>query len=87
MNKKIKFISITILIIICISIIIFGVYNLYSNEYSTDIKLEFFLKIAENKTSCSDIRNELYLIDNNMVFYCMMFLYYTFLPLVCITLT
>lgn len=42
-------------------------YNFYSNE--PEINLDFFREMAENETSCSDIRNELYLIDENLVFW------------------
>jgi len=68
MDKKIKFISIIILIIICI-IVFFGLYYIYSNDSRINIDLNLYIEIAENETSCSDIRNELYLIDDNMIFW------------------
>ena len=67
MNVKTVYISIIILIIFSISFGIFILYNFYSNE--PEINLDFFREMAENKTSCSDIRNDLYLIDENIVFW------------------
>lgn len=69
MNKKKKIISIIILSCICIFIIIISFNILSNNKLSTDIELSFFIKMAENKTDCSDIRNELYLINDDIVFW------------------
>jgi hypothetical protein len=46
-------------LIICLNLI-------YSNETKKHIEIDLFIKIADNKTSCPNIRNNLYLINSNM---------------------
>ena len=65
MRLKIKYITIIIIIVI-----FFGIFYI-SNSFMLgfDINLDLFSVIAENKSSCSDIRNELYLINDDIVFW------------------
>ena len=66
MKKEIKYISIIIaIIILCFGI--FYTYNLF--KINSNINVDIFIEMAENETSCSDIRNDLYLIDNEIVFW------------------
>jgi hypothetical protein len=69
MKKKTYFISIIILILICITIITLGLYYFNFGKSETKVELDLFIEIARNETSCSDLRNELFLIDNNIVFW------------------
>lgn len=69
MEKKRKLTILTIVAISIISIAIIGVYA--TNFYETEVTIELgnFQEMARNTTTCADIRNELFVIDNQMVFW------------------
>lgn len=65
MKLIIKYISIIAIVILCIGVL----YTYHSFIIDSEINLDNFSKMAENETTCSDIRNELYLINDNLVFW------------------
>ena len=67
MEKKTK-LAIIILAIAVILFFIIGIYVTYFSETESIIEMDVFRNIASNAT-CSDITNELFLINNQMVFW------------------
>jgi hypothetical protein len=65
MKLIIKYISIIAIVILCIGVI----YTYNSFNIDSEINLDNFNEMAKNETTCSDIRNELYLINDNLVFW------------------
>jgi uncharacterized protein YpmB len=67
MDNKTKWIIITLIAIILIAVV--SIYVFYYNELDeTSLELDNFKDIARN-ASCADITNNLFVIDNKMVFW------------------